>query len=415
MEDGDNITKIIQLFQELNVKTYTKDTDILDIIGTIIEKEYPDSAFFIVDLTTVIGQYKRWKNLLPRVTPHYAIKCNPNNMIIRVLSLLGAGFDCASKNEIRQVLDLGIEPKKIIFANPSKSDDHLAFARAKDVDLLTIDSKEELYKLILYHPDAKIVLRIKVDDSKSVCKFSCKFGLEMDDVEKVLKIAKDAELNIVGVSFHVGSNCGAVEQFDTAIRDARRVFDIGKEVGFDMDILDIGGGFPGDIYDEELEISEKITFEKIADQINKSIDKYFNEEEYPKLIIIAEPGRYFASASHTLVLRVIGKKKFINKETKEITCSYTLNDGIYGSFNCIFFDHAEPNIMPYNERDGITYNCVVYGPTCDSIDTISTNCKLPDLAISERVYVPNFGAYTTAAASDFNGFQKTPCVYVYLC
>jgi ornithine decarboxylase len=401
-----DVAEIVQLFQELNVRTFRNGEDVLDIISSVIEQEYPDSAFFVVDLTTVINQYHRWITALPQVTPYYAIKCNPNDMIIRVLSLLGASFDCASKNEIRQVLDLGVSPDRIIFANPSKSDDHLAFARAKDVDLLTVDSEDELYKLRLYHPDAKVVIRIKVDDSQSMCKFSCKFGLELDEVDKVLRIAKQAELDVVGVSFHVGSNCGSVGQFESAISDARKVFDKAREVGYKMNLLDIGGGFPGDISEGN------DNFEKMATQIKISLESHFNRDDFPDLIVIAEPGRYFASASHILVLRVIGKKKVVDKTTREVTFKYTLNDGVYGSFNCIQFDHAKPVILPYNERDGKTYKCVVYGPTCDSVDTISEDCQLPELAISERVYVPNFGAYTTAAASNFNGFQKTPCVYV---
>ena len=87
-------------------------------------------------------------------------------------------------------------------------------------------------------------------------------------------------------------------------------------------------------------------------------------------------------------------------------------DGVYGSFNCIMFDHAKPIIKPFNERDGKVYDCTVYGPTCDSMDTISNNCKLPDLAIGESVYIEDSGAYTTAAASNFNGFQRTPCEYI---
>jgi ornithine decarboxylase len=117
METNENISGIIQLFQQFNVQTFSESTDILDIIGTVIEKEYPDDAFFIIDLTKVIDQYNRWILNLPQVKPFYAIKCNPNDMIIRTLNLLGTGFDCASKNEIRQVLDLGVAPDDICKSN----------------------------------------------------------------------------------------------------------------------------------------------------------------------------------------------------------------------------------------------------------------------------------------------------------
>jgi ornithine decarboxylase len=109
-----------------------------------------------------------------------------------------------------------------------------------------------------------------------------------------------------------------------------------------------------------------------------------------------------------LVSNIIGKKKNNDKFV------YYLNDGIYGSFNCVYFDHAKPVIQPYNERDGKLYESVVFGPTCDSIDIIAEQCQLPDLAIGEWVYVENFGAYTSAAASTFNGFQQTRCVYCFV-
>ena len=108
---------------------------------------------------------------------------------------------------------------------------------------------------------------------------------------------------------------------------------------------------------------------------------------------------------------MIAKRKRVNRETGAITYNYTLNDGIYGSMNCIMFDHAKPKIKPFNEREGKTYSCVVYGPTCDSVDVISESCELPDLAIGECVYIEDCGAYTSAAASQFNGFHLTPCEY----
>ena len=56
---------------------------------------------------------------------------------------------------------------------------------------------------------------------------------------------------------------------------------------------------------------------------------------------------------------------------------------------------------------------MIYGPTCDSIDTISEEAYLPKLAIGERVYVENMGAYTTASSTSFNGFMRMPNIYIY--
>ena len=92
---------------------------------------------------------------------------------------------------------------------------------------------------------------------------------------------------------------------------------------------------------------------------------------------------------------------------------YYLNDGIYGSFNCIYFDHSVPTILPFNERDGGQYMSTIFGPTCDSIDLICENAMLPDLAIGEWVYVEDFGAYTAASSSAFNGFKTNSFKYIF--
>jgi len=92
---------------------------------------------------------------------------------------------------------------------------------------------------------------------------------------------------------------------------------------------------------------------------------------------------------------------------------YYLNDGVYGSFNCIYFDHTVPTILPFNERDGGQFKSTIFGPTCDSIDLICENAMLPELAIGEWVYVEDFGAYTAASSSAFNGFKTNLFKYIF--
>lgn len=411
---GEQLHEMMSFLEDYNVKMMSDDKTTIDIIGDFLDKLNGDGAFFIVDLGKIIKQYERWNKNLPYIRPYYAIKCNPNNAIIQILSKLGAGFDCASKNEISQVLGLGACADDIIFANPVKESSQIKYARAQDIDMLTFDSESELYKIKLYHPNAKLLIRIKIDDSKSMCKFSCKFGVDLDDVKNILTLAKLSDLNLVGVSFHVGSNCKDLHTYYNAISEARKTFDMAKELGFEMNILDIGGGFPGDAYSGELDTIDEnaITFENIARIVTHATTKFFNKNDYPDLKIIAEPGRYFAHSSHTLVLNITGKKMKKDKDTGNISYTYYLNDGVYGSFNCIIYDHSKPIIQPYNERDGILYDSIIFGPTCDSFDTITSQCRLPDLAIGEWVFVEDFGAYTTAAATTFNGFQHTPCHYI---
>ena len=375
-----------RLIQECGAKLLDA-SDTYDIVERILAENVGEEAFFIVDLARIQTQYETWTSSLPLVRPYYAVKCNPNPIIIKYLSLLGCHFDCASKNEISSVLDITEDPSLVIFANPCKMSGQIKYARAVDVDTMTFDSDHELYKIKLYHPNAQLIMRLKVQDNGSRCQFGCKFGCPKEQVHELLTIAKALSLNIAGFSFHVGSGCQDPELYLRAIDDCLEAMSIAVGIGFFPTIIDIGGGF------------EEATFSQFAKVIDEKV------REHPQYQWIAEPGRFMVSSSHVLVVNVIGKKRTSEGFT------YYLNDGVYGSFNCIFFDHAGPEVCPFNERDGPRYPSVIFGPTCDSLDKIAET-QLPELAIGEWCYVENFGAYTQASSSSFNGFSNDRVRYV---
>jgi diaminopimelate decarboxylase len=394
------------LLQKYDVKLYGSDKDTYNIINDFLEDNQSERAFYIINLGALTDSYNNWLRLLPNVKPYYAVKCNPNPVILDALASLDCNFDCASENEMKMVIEITKDPSRIIFANPCKMSSQIRYARANDVDLMTFDCEEELYKIKLYHPYAKLVLRIAVDDSKSRCKFNKKFGCKLTQVEELLNIVKTLKLAVIGFSFHVGSGCSESDTFYTAIHECRKAYDIASKIGINISLIDIGGGFPG--------IDRDIKFEDTAKRINDAMTDFFNEElEKGSIQFIAEPGRYFAESSHTLVLNVIGKKNVIDEETGEKIIVYYLNDGIYGSFGCIYFDHNTPTVLPFNERNDKVHKSRLFGPTCDSIDLISNEIMLPELAIGEWVYVENFGAYTVASSSNFNGFKTNVFKYIF--
>jgi ornithine decarboxylase len=400
---SDTITEIYNFISDKNVKIYDTKLDMFDIINQYLEKKKGEQSFILVDLGDIIRQYYKWKKNLPRITPYYAIKCNPCPIIIELLNKLGCCFDCASQQEILQAINLGVDAKNIIFANPCKPVDFIKFSRSNDVDLLVVDSSNELFKIKLYHPEANILVRIQTDDSKSKCKFNCKFGVELENVREILEMGKTLKLNIIGVSFHVGSGCEDAQVYWTALDDCKKVFEIASSLDIQMNLIDIGGGFPGTD-------DAKVTFEAMSEVINKGIDELFFD--MPNLKFIAEPGRYFVASSHTIVCSIINKKEKINKETGDKLITYYISDGVYKSFSNTIFDYAKPNFVPFNERNEKTYKSILYGESCDSLDVISRDCQLPSLAIGESIVVQNFGAYTTASASQFNGFTKAELFYI---
>jgi len=188
------------------------------------------------------------------------------------------------------------------------------------------------------------------------------------------------------------------------------MFNEAEKYGFNLSLLDIGGGFPGD--DEG-----PITFSEIASAIAPVIDSLFPSH----IQVIAEPGRFFCTSTTTVALQIYAKRDYVlrrvDPESNEITeikeTQYYCPDGVYGNFNNIIYDHAKPICRPLIEPplDAMLFNSTFFGPTCDSIDVIAKNISFPDMNLGDWVYFSNMGAYTIAAGSCFNGFERPPIYY----
>lgn len=363
-------------------------------IGELLADPRLDEPFYTVDLGDICRKVKLWRLKLPRVTPFYAVKCNPIPAVLKVLASFGLGFDCASKNEIDTVLkETGVDPKKIIYANPCKTKSFIRHAKSQGVKRMTFDNQAELDKVAELYPDAELVIRIKVDDSASPMRFSSKFGADLDIVPDLLEHAAELGLNVIGVSFHVGSGCCNPNCFGEAITNARWVFDHAAALGFSMTLLDLGGGFPGNTGCETL-------FDLCARAINLRLDECFPESSGVE--IIAEPGRFMAASAFTLYTTVIAKRRETDNQFM-----YYINDGVYGSFNCKVFDHNDPEPIPLGKTDNeARFTSVLWGPTCDSLDKVHEGALLPELCIGDWLAFRDMGAYTCSAASNFNGFNK---------
>ena len=128
--------------------------------------------------------------------PFYAVKCNNDPGILQVLAYLGTGFDCASKAEIEQVLSLGVDSNRIVYANPCKMRSNIKYARDENVLKMTFDNEEELLKIKEYYPDAHLIVHLLPPLSKALC---CKFGVHPEETPALLMKAKQLGLNVTGV------------------------------------------------------------------------------------------------------------------------------------------------------------------------------------------------------------------------
>lgn len=393
----------------------SRQSVIIDKINARAHKEEKHDAFFVGDLSDVVSKYNKWVTVLPRVEPFYAVKCNDNPAVLAVLAQLGTGFDCASKSEIQKVLDLKVAPSRIVYANPCKQSSFIQYAAKHNVDLMTFDNETEIHKVKANHPNAKLVIRIlpPVTD-KCIAPLGMKFGCHLKQVSRLLQVAKEIGVDVVGVSFHVGSGCYDAEAFAGAVMSARTAFDIAEQQGFNFELLDIGGGFPG-------QTSAKLSFDEIAEVLRPALDTYFPESM--GIRIIAEPGRFFVASAFTLAVNIIARRDVpvenpdenADDQEAENMYMYYVNDGVYGSFNCILFDHMPVTATVLEPEKMIgepLFKCSIWGPTCDGLDCINQECMMPKMSTGDWMVFNDMGAYTMSAASCFNGMPKPKCFYI---
>lgn len=374
----------------------------LTINGTINQED----PFYIFNIGDVIKKHQNWIEKMPRVAPYYAVKCNDNDVVLATLALLGTSFDCASKGEISKILSLGVKPDRIIFANPAKAKSAIMFAKMMGVKTMTFDCEIELQKIKALYPDASLVLRIVCEAEIAQCALGKKFGCDpLTEAPKLLKAAKQMGMNVVGISFHVGSGCKDYPVYNKAIRFCRDLFDEAKGLGFDLSVVDIGGGFPGD---NDKDIDE------VSMIVNDSLERYFPDE---RVQVIAEPGRYYVASAFTLVTNIFSKKNIMNHSTNEPErMMLYLNDGVYASFNCLLYDHqiVKPILLKKSNQHEKKIKSTIFGPTCDALDEITNDIELPvNTDVGDFMFFENMGAYTIPVASPFNGFPL-PKIFYYI-
>lgn len=393
------------------------------VASFLIQKHGLFDSFYIANMTVLKNKLAEWNAFLPRVHPFYAMKCNPDETILKEMIKAGTGFDCASRNEIATILNLGGSPADIIFAHPVKKINDLKYAVAEGIRYTTFDSASELAKIKEHAPDMQCVLRLRVDNPSARVQLGLKYGVARHEYKQLIDMAKQEDMEVVGTSFHVGSASKDPQVFKDGIEYCKEVFDYAKSKGFmNMHLLDIGGGFTKD------------TFKDAAAVISKAIEYNFPTPTLPTdptttntptpLKIIAEPGRYFAEETFTFFTPVIGQKE------KDGRMEYWMSDGLYGSFNCIVYDQQIPSYQvlrnpllgplplfppPSDKSPHQTYPSILWGASCDTYDKITQETiDLPLLRNGDYIQLDNFGAYTISAAKDFNGIKMTNIKTFYL-
>lgn len=253
----------------------------------------------------------------------------------------------------------------------------------------TLDCKEEVEKIHSILGDrasnCRVIIRLAVDDKNSIVALSSKYGAFKDEIPGIMETCKKYNMQVVGVAFHVGSGNVNVEAYRNALRDTKEVFDLGKQYGFTMNIVDFGGGWSGELSDHELNNPNLAT---LSASISAALDEFgFNSIQDIKYM--SEPGRYFNNNVIDIACYVTCAHERNGRRF------YVINEGVMGIFKDLILTSELPfEIVPL--KDGECVPTTIVGPSGHSIDIICNDCMLPRLEVGDPILFRNLGAYTVS-------------------
>lgn len=368
-------------------------------IRRFLDRQQPATPCLIVDLDIVQANFRKLRQALPDAAIYYAVKANPAREIIDLLTRLGACFDAASVNEIDMVLDAGASADRISYGNTIKKATDIAAAYRRGVRLFAFDSTEELQKIAKHAPGSRVFCRILTSGEGAEWPLSRKFGCEPAMARSLLCAAKSLDLIPVGISFHVGSQQRDPKQWDQAIATAAELFRALDAEGVELQLLNIGGGFPTR-YRRGIP-----TLCAYGAAIRRSIRRHFGNR-LPDVIV--EPGRQMVGNAGIIQTEVV---LIANKSFDERKRWVYLDIGKFGGLAETEGEAIQYPIKSY--KRGPSERVVLAGPTCDSADILyeKSHYRLPlALDIGDRLEIRATGAYTSTYASvGFNGFEPLRC------
>lgn len=358
-----------------------------------------ETPYFVFSKDAIRDRYKEFKTCFPHSTIFYAMKADAEKGVLETLLEAGSSFEAASVYELKLLMDLGVPADRILYGTSVKPASHIKEFHEYGVNRFAFDSISEIEKIASIAPNARVYVRVSVNDTGSIYRFSEKFGTVPENVVPFLIRARELGLEHYGISFHVGSQAGNPEAWAQGVRGLTPVINHLNELGISIEILNIGGGYPAMYPSNENHIT--------LHEVSKSVQKEYKNLPY-KPHLVLEPGRAMVAESAILVASVIARI-----ERMEHTWLF-LDAGVYnGLFESLAYQgsirYRVTSLRPAYDAGEATF--ALAGPTGDSWDVMSRDTQLPaDINVGDKLIFHNVGAYNLVMVGRFNGFPK-PDVY----
>ncbi len=362
-------------------------------IKTLVENY--NTPLYVYDFNNIQHRYEELKSAFAgkKSLVAYAVKSNSNLAVIRHLAKLGAGADCVSIGEVRRALTAGVNKYKIIFSGVGKRDEEIQEALQSDILLINLESEAEMRRVEMIAKELGVEARISIRvnpnvDPKTHPYISTglhenKFGVSIDMAKRMYIYAKkSANLNPVGVHFHIGSQLTDLSPIAEAAQIVADLVRSLAAIDIEIKFFDVGGGL-GVVYDNEITIKTD-AYAKAITQALKGLD----------LTIINEPGRYMMANSGIFLTRVLYEKQ--NGDKRFVIVDGAMNDLLRPS---LYNAYHKIEVV---QKEGETSLADVVGPVCESGDFLGKDVPLPKMDHNDILVVHSAGAYGFTMSSNYN-------------
>lgn len=363
------------------------------------------TPFYAYDRSVINRKITNFRSAMPPLLKlHYAIKANPMPALVDFIAPLVDGLDVASGKELNVALNSGMNAANISFAGPGKSSQELAMAIATGTTL-NLESETELARAIEISEQlgtaAKVAVRVNPDFElkSSGMKMSGgaqQFGIDAEQVPKILKKIENAELNYQGLHIFTGSQNLNAESIQSAHSS---IFELAKQLSAQTNLniskLNIGGGlgipyFPGE---------KVITLDSIAEALARHIMSFQND--FGDCEVAMELGRYLVGDAGIYVCEITDVKKSRGTQFAIVNGGLHHHLSASGNFGQVIrknYPVAIGNKISVEELESVQ----IVGPLCTPLDLLANKYDLPHCEIGDLIVIFQSGAYGfTASPRDF--------------
>ena len=389
------------MFSYKNGEFYVEDVPVSEIADQVGTPCYVYSYKFIEDT------YNEYKEAFSEIEPIicYSAKANSNLSILKAFSSLGCGFDIVSVGELKKVLKIGADPKKIVFSGVGKTRDEIIAAIEAEILFFNVESVDELEFIneiaISIEKKARISLRVNPNINPKTHPYistgfkKSKFGIE---INKALEVYKDCVnkqgLQVVGIDAHIGSQIFEITPFIDSLKKLIELADRLLNEGINIQYIDIGGGLGIKYENEEQPLSKTKFANAIINELNGKPYK-----------IVLEPGRSLIGNGGIMLTRVLYNK--IGTEKKFIIIDAAMNDLIRPAF---YDSYHEIVTAKQNNSNKDIFDIV--GPICESGDFLAKDRQFPTVSKDDLLVVKSAGAYGFVMSCNYNSRPRAAEVFV---